>query len=101
MAFVISGHHFDGPHDLRDSDSVACDGPGLYVILDDARSIVYIGQSSKVRYRVGPSHHKWSCFHARATNPHVAFLCMPRATKQSRTGLERVLIKIHQPSCNG
>lgn len=98
MTFTLSRHRFSGPHAVR--GAVPCRGPGLYAFLD-GREVLYIGQSAAVRYRVGPGHHKWSAFARRAAQPRIGYLCMADQSAAARTGLEKVLIRIHRPALNG
>ena len=98
MTITLSRHRFSGPHAVR--GAVPCSGPGLYAFLD-GREILYIGQSAAVRYRVGPGHHKWCAFLRRARDPRIGFLCMATQSAAARTGLEKVLIRIHRPALNG
>ena len=96
---VLARHRFQGPYGI--GQGAACSGPGIYAILDGRNRVLYIGQSSQVNYRVGPGHHKWACFLRQTRRPRVAYLCMDGTSDASRLGLERVLIKIYDPPCNG
>ncbi len=99
MAVTLAKHRFSGPYEVN--SGIVCDGPGLYAIVDGRGKVVYIGQSSQVDYRVGPGHHKWNCFLRHTTRPRVAYLCMSEQSDSGRLGLEKVLIRIYDPPCNG
>ena len=99
MSIVLAGHRFQGPFEV--DGGIVCDGPGIYAVVDDRNKVVYIGQSSQVDYRVGPNHHKWSCFLRHTRRPRVAYLCMSEDSDRSRLGREKALIGILTPPCNG
>lgn len=77
-------------------------GAGIYAILSGGSqwTVVYIGQSGDVGERVGPTHHKWTCWQ-RFPNLHVSFLSMPNSTERERLAIEGELIKQFNPPCNG
>lgn len=99
MAVTLASHRFRGPFEV--GDGIVCDGPGIYAVLDDRSTVLYIGQSSQVDFRVGPSHHKWRCFLRHTSRLRVAYLCMSGDSEAARLGLEKILIKIYDPPCNG
>lgn len=100
---LVEGYSFTEPVPV--DQGVDCPCAGVYVIVgkrswETNRFAIYVGQTSNVDRRVGPSHHKWDCWHRQSTNPHVIFHHMKDSTESQRLAVESVLIRALNPPCN-
>lgn len=99
----VGGYYFTEPVPVR--DGIDCPCAGVYIIVGKRSwetnwSAIYVGQTSNVERRVGPSHHKWVCWHSQSPSPHVIFHEMRYSTEDQRRAVESALIQLLNPPCN-
>lgn len=88
----LFGYSFDGPHSLSAPFN---DVPGVYLVLDAAKSVVDVGQTDKLGQRI-PNHDRKPCWQrSRATELWFAH----EQSERNRLALESVLRNQYSPKC--